>query len=118
MERIHWQDGITLLTGLALAIALYFLNVTPADGESLAPATWNFVLAGMAAAALAATALVSFNVWEEWVEIVLGAWLIISPWVLGYADAAVLTWMAVIGGVVIVAMGATVVYGDRAKKRL
>ncbi|MCB4457883.1 SPW repeat protein [Leisingera sp. McT4-56] len=117
MQRIHWQDGVTLLTGFALAIALFFLNVTPADGGSLTPATWNFVLVGIAAAALAATALLNFNIWEEWIEIVLGAWLIISPWVLGYSSVAILTWMAVIGGAVIVAMGATVVYADWPMKR-
>ena len=41
--------------------------------------------------------------WQDIVNIVLGAWLAVSPWALGYSDTHTLaTWNAVIAGLVIV----------------
>jgi hypothetical protein len=33
----------------------------------------------------AVIALASFVIWEEWFTAILGAWLVISPWILGAA---------------------------------
>ena len=33
--------------------------------------------------------------WQNWVNVILGAWLVISPWILGFADqktSAVVAW--------------------------
>jgi hypothetical protein len=43
------------------------------------------------------------NEWQDWVNVVLGVWLVASPWVLGFADqrtAAVAAWA--IGAAVVV----------------
>jgi hypothetical protein len=39
---------------------------------------------GMAIAILSLMALVAFANWEEWANLLLGIWLIVSPWVLGF----------------------------------
>jgi hypothetical protein len=39
-------------------------------------------------------------VWARWLNVILGAWLIISPWVVGPGDPAA-TWNTLIVGVVI-----------------
>jgi SPW repeat len=31
-------------------------------------------------------AIVVFSDWEEWLNILLGMWLVLAPWVLGFAD--------------------------------
>jgi hypothetical protein len=49
--------------------------------------------------------------WQDPVNVALGAWLIISPWVLGFQGVTAAMWSAVATGVVLgaVALGATLV---------
>jgi SPW repeat len=39
---------------------------------------------GAAIAAISVAAIVAFSNWEEWLNLLLGFWLIASPWVLGF----------------------------------
>jgi hypothetical protein len=64
---------------------------------------WNHYVIGIAVALLAAAALVAFKAWEEWLNIALGTWLLVSPWLLGFSVSAALMWNAVIIGALIVA---------------
>jgi hypothetical protein len=44
--------------------------------------------------------------WQDWVNVALGAWLVISPWLLGFADqkiASFTTW--ILGAAVVVFAG-------------
>ena len=45
---------------------------------------WNACAIGVVIAVLSAAALWQFQWWEEWLSAVLGAWLIVSPWVLHF----------------------------------
>jgi hypothetical protein len=36
--------------------------------------------------ALALAAIVTYAEWQEWAAVVMGVWLMVSPWVLGFAD--------------------------------
>jgi hypothetical protein len=49
--------------------------------------------------------------WQDWVNLALGAWMIISPWVLGFADpnsaAAVSAWVLGAGIVIFAGMAAS-----------
>jgi hypothetical protein len=62
---------------------------------------WNHYVIGIAVAVLAAIALFAFAAWEEWINLALGAWLLVSPWLLGFSTSAALMWNAVIIGVLI-----------------
>lgn len=103
MEQKHWQDWVTLIVGIWLIISIWVLSPTLAEGASTTLATWNFVISGAAAAVLAASALFAFREWEEWLDIVVGAWLVVSPWILGFSGVPNLLWNALLcGGVIIV----------------
>lgn len=39
--------------------------------------------------------------WEEWVNVVLGVWLILSPWILGFSGMTGAMWNAVIVGLLV-----------------
>ena len=39
---------------------------------------------GAAIAALSVAAIIAFSDWEEWLNLLFGFWLIVSPWVLGF----------------------------------
>lgn len=115
MERIHWQDAVTLLTGIALIAVALFVDITPPEGVSLAAAIWNIALVGGAAVIIAVAAMYAFNEWEEGLELVLGIWLIVSPWLLGFSDIRILTWLAVVGGAIIALMALTVLIQPKGK---
>jgi hypothetical protein len=72
----QWQDTANLILGLWLAISPWFLTYAGPG------AAWNARLAGLAIAALAVWALVDYESWKEWVNVILAAWLIVSPWFL------------------------------------
>ena len=42
---------------------------------------------GLFIAVLAVAALAAFAVWEEWLSLIAGLWLVGSPWVLGFEDS-------------------------------
>lgn len=103
----HWQDWGNLILGLWVFVSPWALQHVMAAGTAPAGAVttvamWNLYIVGIAIAALAAAALLSFQIWEEWVDLILGVWLLVSPWVLGFNTSALLTWNAVIVGTVVV----------------
>jgi len=58
---------------------------------------------------------VAFNAWAEWVNMTLGIWLLVSPWVLGFHISEALRWNSVAAGVLIAALAAWVLMQERAK---
>ena len=64
--------------------------------------TWNFVICGAIALVLAVAALTAYRMWEEWVDVVLGLWLIASPWILNFSTVRPALWSAIISGAIIV----------------
>ncbi|WP_341898451.1 SPW repeat protein [Ferrovibrio terrae] len=71
-----------MLLGLAVLASPWLL----AFSEVPAP-TWNAVIVGSAIVMLSAFAIARLEPWEEWLNIGLGLWLIVSSWVLDYGAA-------------------------------
>jgi hypothetical protein len=44
----------------------------------------NAMLSGIIIAVLSIAALAAFTIWEEWLNLIVGLWLIVSPWVLKF----------------------------------
>nr|WP_281166742.1 SPW repeat protein [Thermus igniterrae] len=42
--------------------------------------------------------------WEEWLNVLLGVWLILSPWLLGFSGVGNAMWNALIVGVLVGAL--------------
>lgn len=87
MKILHmktWRRESALdLYKLLLAM---FLLISPwlfamANGTAVA----DLRASGAAITILSLAAMVAFANWEEWVNLLLGLWLIVSPWVLGFA---------------------------------
>jgi hypothetical protein len=57
----------------------------------------NAVVSGLAIAILAIAALAAFATWEEWLNLILGLWVVASPWVLGFQGTTAMTVHVVIG---------------------
>jgi SPW repeat len=52
---------------------------------------------GAAIAVLSIAAIVAFSDWEEWTNLLLGLWLIVSPWALGFAHTRAMHVTILIG---------------------
>lgn len=80
-------SAVTFLAGVWLVLAPFVLDYAPAD--SGIGAYWNDLVVGVAIAMLAIVrAVAPSNVpWFSIVNVVLGAWLIVAPFVLEYEGA-------------------------------
>lgn len=92
----QWKDAANLVLGTWLIISPWALSF--ADQQMPARNAW-IVGAVIAIAALAA--LMAFQKWEEWVNAVLAAWLVVSPWVLGFAANMTLVWNLIVVGALV-----------------
>jgi SPW repeat len=92
----QWKDGGDLVLGLWLAISPWALSYA----HEASPA-WNAQIVGIVIAVAALTALAAFQKWEEWIKSALGAWLIVSPFILGFSTAGLALWSQLIVGVLV-----------------
>jgi len=49
---------------------------------------------------------------ENWIELVIGALVLISPWILGFSDISLARWLNVLCGMVLVVMNVWMIYGN------
>lgn len=93
-----WQDSINVLLGVGLFISPWALDYAGSN------AALNAHIVGVVIAALALAALFAFRVWEEWINALLGVWLIIAPWVLNFTDHAMAMRTSVFIGIAALAL--------------
>lgn len=89
MKKQHWRDWGNIVLGLQVFISPWAIQHTMATGDfgTTTAVMWNTYLVGIATIVVAVAALIAFQTWEEWTNIVLGGWLLISPWVFGFSGA-------------------------------
>lgn len=97
--RQRWEDWVNLVLGAWLFLSPWVLSYTTAQG-----AAWNAYIFGIAIIVFTVWALSIPKPWEEWVNTVLGLWLIISPWVLGFTAQMAAMWNSIIVGLVVLAL--------------
>jgi hypothetical protein len=92
-----WEDWLGMVLGLLIAVSPML-----AGGEVSRAAIWNTVLVGVLIFFIAELEYAVLQRWEEICQLVLGLWLIASPYVLGYSAAGSLRfWHSTLGGLVI-----------------
>jgi hypothetical protein len=96
-DQIKWTSGLTALAGLWLIVSPFILGYTNLQG-----ALWGDVVIGIVIGVLA---LIRFGgmytrAWLSWVNLILGAWVFVSPFVLGFSDNQVALWDNLIFGAV------------------
>jgi hypothetical protein len=93
-----WCDVANLILGAILFLSPWIL------GFEAGAASENAYIAGIVIAVLAIAALAAFAVWEEWLNLIVGLWTLVSPWVLGFQGTTAMTVHVIIGaGVAILA---------------
>lgn len=80
MEQL-WEDWVNLVLGLAVL----FVPALPAVSATGALA-WNAYITGGLIVVVAAIGLTNPQAWEEWLNLILGGWLVAVPFVYGIAS--------------------------------
>lgn len=89
----RWQDGVILLLGVWLFASPWVMGY-PSDS----PPAINATIAGAIMAALAVFDLYKTYIWAVLLNIVVGAWVAASPWLVDVIpDRAMSTSMLVVG---------------------
>jgi len=109
MKRItHWQDYVSVLVGIWLMVSPWVLGI-----QGNLAAIGNCVVIGGVMVAFAVVEMFIHESWEEWSEIVLGAWLIGSPWILEFTGIPVAMQNALICGGIVTVLALWVLATDR-----
>lgn len=104
----HWQDPVNAVIGVWLILAPWALGF---GAETAAMA--NSVVVGLGLLAFALAAIFLPRAWEQWSELVLGLWLIASPWVLAFNTMISARTAAVATGIVVALLALWVLLADK-----
>jgi hypothetical protein len=108
LNRKNAQDWVNLVLAVLLFISPWALGFV-----SVGPAAWNAWATAIVIGVIAVAAVTAFAVWEEWINLLLGLWLIASPWVLHFSTDPRPTWTNVILGIVAAAISAWALWNNR-----
>lgn len=96
--QVKVASGLNFLAGLYLLISAW------ANGAN-AGGTANGIIFGIIVAVLAATRFSgATGQWASWLAALIGLWMIISPWVYGYANHA-WRWNSIVVGIIMIVLG-------------
>jgi hypothetical protein len=93
-------DVANLILGALLFISPWIFRFSP-GAES-----WNAWIAGGIIAVLSIAALAAFAEWEEWINLIVGLWILVSPWALEFSDSINAMRTAVIIGAIVAVIAA------------
>ncbi len=94
-EHRRWEDFLSAAIGV-----LVVLSPSLAAGDFATAVTVSTGFVGVMIVALAMLELMSLQRWEEVLELICGAWVIASPFVLNYGGP-LRVWHFVLGGIVV-----------------
>jgi len=94
----QWEDWSSWALGIWLVLSPWLLRYN-LETRALE----NALLIGALILLAEVVELSVFRDWEEWINVLAGAWLVVSPWVLGIASTAA-RWNFVAVGVLVVAL--------------
>ena len=84
-------DVLNLILGAFLFFAAWIF------GFAAGAQTQNAMICGIIIAVLSIAALAAFMEWEEWLNLVVGLWVLVSPWILGFANTTAMEVHLIVG---------------------
>ncbi len=100
--RQIWQNWANLALAVWLFISPWILQFAPQASTSppaqgaqaaqavmaVSDAAWNAWVLGAVVFVIGVSAIGRLVLWQEWANLVLGAWIFVAPWALGFAMGA------------------------------
>jgi len=93
--------AVNAIVGICLLLSPWVLGYA-----ELASAAWSTWLTGAAMTLVSLGALITLSEWEAWVNMLLGAWAVVAPWILGFSTTAAAAYTHVIAGLIVIALAA------------
>lgn len=100
---VRTASGIDVVAGLWLILSPFILGFTSETG-----AMWNSIIFGLIVTVLAASRTTGegYRVeWPSWTNAVIGLWLILSPFILGFTGNGVAYINTLVLGIIIAVLG-------------
>ena len=97
--QTRWQDWAQLVLGVWLFFSPWILGYANLGAPSA-----NAYVIGAVIVILAAGELFTLQRWEEWINLLLGIWLIIAPWVVGFSPVSSATENSVVLGIIMIVL--------------
>ncbi len=101
LKNAKLENLITLLLGTYV----FFIPWTFMDGfksDRFNLVQWNFVILGGMVVYASISGIKKLEAWKEWVNLLAGIWLFISPFLLFYFDEKDLLWNSIVLAILIV----------------
>jgi SPW repeat len=92
----QWEDWTNWILGIVLCLSPWALLF---DKDSIA--TENAVVVGFLIILAEVVTLSAFEPWEEWINVILGGWLVVSPFALAITSTAARIEFVVVGLLVV-----------------
>lgn len=108
-ESKRWQDLGNILLGAWLFISPWVMDYV----IGMPPAAKNAYMLGLAIVVFAAVAVSIPQIWQEWINMALGVWTIVSPWALGFYIERDITTNNVIVGILVTALATWAMLKDK-----
>ncbi|QPF82913.1 SPW repeat protein [Bradyrhizobium genosp. L] len=83
-----------------LAAAIFLLAAPWMFAGNNPAAAVDLRMSGAVIGLLSLAAILAFSVWEEWINLLVAAWLIVSPWLLGFTHTRAMHFAIAAGAVV------------------
>ena len=101
------KGGITgrLCEVANLALGIFLFASPWIFGFAAGTPFWNTGASGMAIVLLSFVALAAFAAWEEWLNLLVGAWVCVSPWLFGFAGTTAANVHLAVGAAVVLLGG-------------
>lgn len=100
-ERWTTVDTISIIVAGLLILSPWMFRYTDS-----AVATWSAILTGILLVAIIVTRVLTERDWQDKVDLALGIWACVAPWVLGFSAVSNAAGMHVTAGLVVAVMAA------------
>jgi hypothetical protein len=101
MATAFWTRNKETAIDLGTVASALLVFAPWALGFTSEMATRTAWIVGAGIALIALGALFAFREWEEWVNLALGVWAILAPWLLGFATVAAALYAHIIIGLIV-----------------
>ena len=89
----RWQDWANLILAIWLFISPWVLRFGGGpESSTAAVAAWNAWVLAVIVFLVALSAIGRMEFWQEWLTLILGAWIFAAPWALGFTALPAASW--------------------------
>ncbi|UXN66563.1 SPW repeat protein (plasmid) [Phyllobacterium sp. A18/5-2] len=118
VNRQHWQNILVAMIGVWLVASPWLLDYSSPNTVGRDIALKNFTIVGIALFFIGFMAIANHRLWQEWLDVAVAVWLIISPWALGLQAMPTAMWNAIICGLAVIGISGWIIFFDRSARAL